>query len=353
MESDNKKSIIERVNKKLFLNKYDIIPFIPYSLFLPALIEKDYSVYFAFLASMLGIVTVLMCYVIRPERGNNKKDEQPKTRPKVLRVFQYLADRLHKKDEQPKTRPKVLRVFQYLADSLHEKDEQPKTRPKVEKFFLIFGAIYVIIAGVAFTHGIDTFLLDNKSFTTTQNASDLVNFIQDNKTILFYSFFAVAILFFHCGLLFLSIEGIRYLTAGEDTAGNKNKGNEIIFCNVILLFAEAVILYFIADSVRSISRFSLWVMVLMSVDIFWTILQRFVFIKKHGDWEKEVPFEWIHLDLLTLGFLWFLLLAFQSDKISDAKYYWLLLSVLFSSTAVNYIAMWRRIWSKIRIESAG
>ncbi len=329
MESDNKKSIIERVNKKLFLNKYDIIPFIPYSLFLPALIEKDYSVYFAFLASMLGIVTVLMCYVIRPERGNNKKDEQPKTRPKVLRVFQYLAD------------------------SLHEKDEQPKTRPKVEKFFLIFGAIYVIIAGVAFTHGIDTFLLDNKSFTTTQNASDLVNFIQDNKTILFYSFFAVAILFFHCGLLFLSIEGIRYLTAGEDTAGNKNKGNEIIFCNVILLFAEAVILYFIADSVRSISRFSLWVMVLMSVDIFWTILQRFVFIKKHGDWEKEVPFEWIHLDLLTLGFLWFLLLAFQSDKISDAKYYWLLLSVLFSSTAVNYIAMWRRIWSKIRIESAG
>lgn len=307
MDSGNKKSIIEYVNEKLFLKKYDIIPFIPYFLFLPAFMENDYSVYFAFSASILGIATVLVCYVIRPERKN------------------------------------------------HEKDEHSHKGSGGGKFFLIFGAIYVIIAGVAFTHGIDTFLMNNDIFTSTQDASDLINFIQNNQTILFYSFFAVAILFFHCGLLFLSIEGIRYLTAGEDSTGKKNKGNEIIFCNVILLFAEAIILYFIADSVQSISRFALWVMVLMSIDIFWTILQRFVFIKKQGKWEDEVPFEWIHLDLLTFGFLWFLLLAFHSDshKISDAVYYWFLLSVLLSSTAVNYTAMWRRIWSKIRIESTG
>jgi hypothetical protein len=349
LEASNKenpegKGFLQKAN----LSRYDLVPFIPYCLFLPALRYDSSSVYFGFTASIIGILLVLICYFIRSNRIEQKEITVETQHHAEKKINEMIQDGIGStKIEQMKFKignstqtfgkPEIKEIRQKFLDK--EKGDSDK---RGTKGFLIFNAVYVIIAGLAITNGIDNFMGVSQYISGT-GVLDLIKFTTDKNTMVLYSFLAVATLFYNCGILFLSKEGFEYLT----TDTKKEHITLIIFFNVIIIFAEGVILYFISHNTNSIASFALWLVPLMSVDAVWTYLQRFMFLSSDKPWKKRVPFEWIHLDLLVLGFLWFFLIALHSDstKIPDHLYL-LLLIVLVLRTVVDYIVVWTRVWSR-------
>lgn len=310
------------------ISRYDLIPFAPYCLFLSAVLSSQYYLNFAFAGSMSGIALVVICYELRTQVKEEREESSDSTQ------------NTSQKASKPKDSASKDGVKKHgdVRNGDHERNN----------FFVLFYAIYVIIAGLSFTNGIEKFV-GTSIFTNTNSFSDLPTFLVDPSTSLLVSFLALTILFYNCGLLFLSKEGFRYLTAGT---GVKRK-KEILFFNVIILFAEAIILYFIGDSVTTPQHFVLWVAVLMSVDILWTIIQRFAFLRKEKGWEAKVPFEWIHLDALVFVFLWFMLDSLQtSSQSSLPELLLLLMIVLCSRTVADYWAMWNRVWNKFPVPSS-
>lgn len=342
-----------------------MIPFIPYVLFLPALQNDENSVWFGFTASLISMIVILVCDVFRRKKNDEnikyrdslekKIDDSEKSKIGEI-ILQYdptakidfsaddevkiMIDRkseLAKNGKGDDMKKYLEKTFDISVDvTIKGTSDNMQAR----NIMLIFSGLYVIIGGVAITHGFDTFLSSSDDFKTTHTFWALSNFLDSNETIRFLSFLSLAILYYHCGLIYLSNDAIGALTRHQ----NKSRSEQIIFANVIMIFAESIILYFIADSIQDLNRFILWVGVLMSIDIVWISVQRFVFKEKGTLWKNEIPFEWLHFSLLIL---FFMIILLQFSDIPEAS--WLLLVILGSRTIIDYLVNWGRVWGRFKV----
>jgi hypothetical protein len=349
---------------RFLITRWDLIPFITYVLFLPALQNKENSVWFGFAASMITMVVILICdgfrrkkkdenikYCDSPEK-NITSSEKTKIR-EIIHKYDTNAEIDFSSDDE-------VEIMVDKKSKLAKKGMDDEVKKYLEKKFditvdmtikgrsggmqaknimLIFSGLYVIIGGVAITHGFDTFLGSSDDFKTTHTFWALSHFLSSPETILFLSFISLAILYYHCGLIYLSNDAIGALTRHQ----NKSRSEQIIFANVIMIFAESIILYFIADSIQDFSRFIIWVGVLMSIDIVWISVQRFAFKEKGTLWKNEIPFEWLHFSLIIL---FFMIILVQISATSDAS--WLLLVVLGTRTIIDYLVNWGRVWGRFK-----
>ena len=157
---------------------------------------------------------------------------------------------------------------------------------ELRSIFLLVGALYAIIAGLAIAQPIINFAELNCTPENDKNIpevclhdikslSQLPLLLTSNQMLLIYTFFIEGTLMFHCGMIFLTSK------AAEFAADNNVKTG---FINSIIIFVEAIILFFAATSTDSIQRFLLWIILLTSLDIGWCL---FNFLNVEKDKESK------------------------------------------------------------------
>ena len=193
---------------------------------------------------------------------------------------------------------------------------------------LILGAIYGIVAAFAITQAL-TILGQALDLDSTKSIIEAL-YQRNNDVMLLLSFIFVSIPFYHGAAVFLSTRAAELL--------NEKKEKQIFFY-FIMLFSEAAFLYLLGSSVRSIETFTLWLIILIIVDLAWVLVARLAMN------EKAIPPEWIHLDLLIIGFsVIFLLLP----SMTGWNNYVILSVILLARTIVDYKVAWHPIYFRIR-----
>ncbi|MBM3910126.1 MAG: hypothetical protein FJ356_00580 [Thaumarchaeota archaeon] len=238
------------------VTKWDKIPFFTYPLFLLVLIP-NFSVEMGLFAAIVGITVTSVC----------KLREDKVVKKKIARV---------------------------------RTDEEKQKIASIKRQYAILATLYGLIAALALTTSLDSFAtlftdegcIDPQTeteiicFDKTETLEQLPFLLASNPMLLLVSFFAVGILYYHCGIAF-------FATEAADLVADKKKMGVLI--SSFLLFLEGLILYFAAYSIDSVLQFSLWIAVLMAVDITWVLIN----IRKKID----VLFQWIHFGSIVLLFL--------------------------------------------------
>lgn len=225
-------------------------------------------------------------------------------------------------------------------------DEEKRKIENLRRKYAIFASLYALIAALALTTSLDSFVslpagdgcIDPQTkseiicFDKTETLEKLPFLLASNPMLLLGSFFAVGILYYHCGIAF-------FATEAADLIVDKKKIG--VFISSFLLFLEGLILYFAAYSIDSVLQFSLWISVLMAVDIVWVLIN----IKK----KIEVLFQWIHFGAIVLLFLvTFLLSASIGNHEINKLDYLAVLIVLLLRTIMDYKVGWN-FWSKLTL----
>jgi hypothetical protein len=255
-----------------------------------------------------------------------------------------------------------------------EAHREPAT---VNNFSVVFGAIFAIIAGLAITQSLGLFNetlneIDDFGSTATTKLNS-TKALQDNfeleksnlslhglklkfiNTLVLISFFIIAIPFYHTAVTFLSVKPLIFSKGREQGAS--------IF-HFIILLVEVSILFLMAANVDILeiipsdstnpsleekSTFIILTIVMISIESMWTLID--ILLKN-----KEIPQEWIYINLNTILFL-FCVLAYTNNAIFNISYtkfdeyineyfmvYTTLIVVLFLRTILNYYAGWNNIY---------
>ena len=255
-----------------------------------------------------------------------------------------------------------------------ELGKEPAT---VNNFSVVFGAIFGIIAGLAITQSLDLFndtsneIDDFGSATPTKLNSTKA--LQDNfeldksnlypyglklkfiNTLVLISFFIVAIPFYHTAVTFLSVKQLIFSKGREQGASIFHFITLLVEVSILFLMAANVDVLGIipADSpnpsLEEKSTFIILTIVMISIDIMWTLID--ILLKN-----KEIPEEWIYINLNTILFL-FCLLAYTNNSIFNISYskldeyineyiivYTTLLVILFLRAILNYYVGWNNIY---------
>lgn len=284
------------------VTKWDKIPFFTYPLFLLVLIP-NFSVEMGLFAAIAGITVTSIC----------KLREDKVVKKKIARV---------------------------------RTDEEKQKIASIKRQYAILATLYGLIAALALTTSLDSFAtlftdegcIDPQTeteiicFDKTETLEQLPFLLASNPMLLLVSFFAVGILYYHCGIAF-------FATEAADLVADKKKMGVLI--SSFLLFLEGLILYFAAYSIDSVLQFSLWIAVLMAVDITWVLIN----IRKKID----VLFQWIHFGSIVLLFLVIFLLSASigNHQVNEFDYVAVLI-VLLLRTVMDYKVGWN-FWSKITL----
>jgi hypothetical protein len=290
----------------------------------------QYNISIAFLVAIIGLFVTYYCKVSEEKVSEAKKRENDikdnKKRETVTQKVEKLKNENEERDEKKELmNGKIVRI-------VRDKTVQ----------FRIFAAVFGIIAAFAITAPIDA-LLDYECESTPsqlclrdiRKIEDWSGFLTGQQVILISSFFAIGILFYHGGILALSGELAPLVEEGKKTSA---------FVSSLIIFLEGIVLFVASSTTDDLIQFSLWIAVLLALDIIWLIINLYARI--------DIMFQWLHLDSIVLLFLLFaLLLPHQIDSsiIPANTIYWAVLIVFLLRTMVDYKIGWR-YWTKIQTE---
>jgi hypothetical protein len=185
----------------------------------------------------------------------------------------------------------------------------------------IFGMVYLFVAAFALTEAIETYGEKRLPQILSDNSME-----DDDITaiLVVIAFLVTAIAFFHAGITFLATDASEYLTRGKPL---------LLLPNFVVLFFEAVIIFFMAANVDNILNFLKLTIALLMTDIIWIL-----FYIRH----KDVVFvEWLHYNSLTVLFL-ILVLPFADLSLT----FIFMFIILTSRTVCDYIFGWKRLYFK-------
>ena len=175
-------------------------------------------------------------------------------------------------------------------------------------------------AAVAITKSIETF--DDK-MNTMLSQNSMKN--SDIKAVLLLlSFFVTAVAFFHAGITFLATDALEYLTENQPL---------MVFPNFVLLFFEAVLIFFMAVNLDNTGNFVKLIIALLITDIVWIL----IYIRRR----EVVLIEWLHLNILTTMFL---MVALPTSNTLQTDI--LIFVILASRSICDYIFGWPRLYNK-------
>ncbi len=266
----------------------------------------------------------------REKRPLEKKDEKKQKEEEHAKISE---------ENKSKTQDEIKSIEEH-----HKKGEKEKKRnnkkgeeeKKVETAILFFGVVFSAVAAVAITHALDTANDDVGNFMK-QTTEQKISYIQNHElrgSLLLIGFFAIAILYYHGGIIFLSSSGAQTLTDGKPGR---------VFVDFTILFAEIIIVYLLAGKVLDVVTFLELISILMIIDITWVTY--FYFTTD----DKEIFFNWIHFDLLTLLFM-LVLITTDLDRVlplNKSLPYVLLAIVLSTRTILDYVCHWKFFSHKI------
>jgi hypothetical protein len=292
--------------------KWDIIPFLSCAGFLFVFLLPDYSTVMAFTAAVVGLLVTFGCNLV---------EKREKTK-------------LHKTPEEN-------------ADTqITAADATKKTKKSKDIQFRIFAAVFGLIAALAITNALETFptgeectkddVIIQQCLDNTEKIQDLPKLLASNPVIIIASFFAIGILFYHCGIMVLS----------TDIAPLLQNKKIIAFASSLIIFLQGIVLFIAADSTDSLLRFSLWIFLLMALDIAWVLVN--IYAKIH------MLFQWLHLDTILLLFLLVMLVSPENQgnliKFGAVDFNYLAVFIVFvMRTAFDYKMGWE-YWTKVTPE---
>jgi len=184
---------------------------------------------------------------------------------------------------------------------------------------IILGTIYGIVAGLAITQALTDY--DVKG-------------VPISMTFLLIGFFSIAVTFYHGAAVFLSVAAAELL---------QKEDRRKLFYNFIFLFAEAILLFFISESLGDIDQFAKMFIALLIVDVVWSIIHQISYTPN----DKENPHssvEWIHLDFLMIGFLIMFMIFHPLHQFDELYINLIFLIALLGRTIVDYIVGWRLVY---------
>lgn len=203
---------------------------------------------------------------------------------------------------------------------------------------LIFATLYGLVAAIAITNALDLFMNDElttfhspfteieKNFANTDSIQDLFYLLISQEFFLLASFFVIGTLFYHCGLVFFTEEASHML--------HKHRSAVRVAISSLLLFVCGIMLYFAAGVVNSLLQFSVWIWVLLIIDLVW------IFFNSNTDLRGYM--HWIHFDLIIFIFLLVILIGSPSqDYTNYYLYHFLILAVFLYRTVLDYKLSWK------------
>lgn len=200
---------------------------------------------------------------------------------------------------------------------------------------MIFSAVFAVIASLAMTEILYD-LMDPTNERTMWDALSgnneferFYSFLVYPKFILTASFFSIGVLFYQCGIVFLSTEASEYVS--------KNSNKLAVFFSSLVLFIEGIILVFAAYSTDSVTMFAFWIFMLMVVDIGWIFLN----LLKHID----ALVQWLHFDFAILLFTMIVVLLLANVEEAPITVFWYTLILFTTRTLYDYGAAWK-FWTK-------
>ncbi|MBI3841813.1 MAG: hypothetical protein HY295_01495 [Thaumarchaeota archaeon] len=228
---------------------------------------------------------------------------------------------------------KILNKIESIGKEEKETKEEDKAKTSSGQL-LIFAALYAIVGGLAVTQALTVFSDPdrNEYVTYVHNLKGFVDLLLSKHTFVIASFFSVAVLFIHCGIVFLSSDAKKILIEGNKVG---------LFIGSLLLFLEGVVLYYASNAVDNILNFSFWIFLLMVIDIVWVIVN----ILKNID----MLFQWLHLDAIMLSFLLTILIMFQSLSQITLEVYVYVLVIFLARTITDYKMGWKTVWGKFDV----
>lgn len=325
VESDDKNTIYEHIkflleaiifilpNRIYNFSRFDAIPLFSYFVFFVPLYlaisdgQKTNEILFcSFFATFLTLTVTFVCKIF--EEKNHKR-----RLAKICLVTPTLN----------------------VSKALEKNEPELPSDKKANMPFVIFASVFAIIASIAMTE----ILYDLMDPTNEKTMWDMLagkneferfsNFLIHPKFILTASFFSVGVLFYQCGIVFLSTEASEYVS--------KNSRKITVFFSSLVLFIEGIVLVFVAYSTDSVTMFAFWIFMLMAIDMGWIFLN----LLKHID----ALVQWLHFDFATLLFTMIVVLLL-SDKIEKPiDVYWYILILFTARTLYDYGAAWK-FWTK-------
>ena len=218
-----------------------------------------------------------------------------------------------------------------------QKDGQEKEDHKEKESYpqlLIFAGLYAIIGGLAITQAVTIFSEPDKNqyIAYAHTLEGFIMLASSKHSFVIASFFPIAILFIHCGIIFLSTDARKIIRVGNKV---------VFFISALLLFLEVVVVFYAANSIDNILNFASWIALLMAIDIGWVILN----ITKNID----MLFQWIHLDATMLVFLLTMLFIFHSVSQVTYEVYAYVLVIFLVRTIFDYKMGWNDVWGKFDV----
>jgi hypothetical protein len=235
--------------------------------------------------------------------------------------------------------------------------------------FAIIVIVFGAIAGLALTQAMIDFsdqCINEKAvyvytitkrtpcFDKVTSLQQLPELLSNDQMLLVISFFIIGTSFYHCGIMFLNPKTMVLVGEGD---------NKLITVNCLILFAESVTLFFAATSSDSIEKFSLWIILLLFLDISWGLLNFF-----HKDSDEILSREkkdkkrlnalyigWAHLDGILLMFFITTLIFLTSaggkpvTAIEDGTWIHVVLLLVSASVIITiYEIGWPWFWAKFK-----
>lgn len=260
--------------------------------------------------------------------GEKNIDKHYKTGTKILDTINALEQKLHAEQND---------IEKIERESVEEDVPKEKGDKTSSGQLLIFAAVYAIIGGLAITQALLVFSNpdQNQQIIYAHNFGGFIDLISSKPAFLIASFFSIAILFIHCGIVFLSTDARKIISAG-------NKAG--FFISSLLVFLEGVVVFYASNTIDNILNFSFWIFLLMLIDIIWV----FINIAKSID----VVFQWLHLDSIMLFFLLAILIVYQSVPQIMIEVYAYVLIIFLARTIADYKMGWKSVWGKFDVSDA-
>lgn len=192
-------------------------------------------------------------------------------------------------------------------------------------------------------------------FDKVTSLQQLPELLSNDQMLLVISFFIIGTAFYHCGIMFLNPKTMVLIGEGS---------NKLITVNCLILFAESATLFFASTSSDSIEKFSLWIILLLFLDISWGLLNFFhkdndeILSRERKDKKRlnALYLGWAHLDGILLMFFITTLIFLTSaggnpvTVIEDGTWIHVVLLLVSASVIITiYEIGWPWFWAKFKV----
>lgn len=342
---------------KKLVTRYDLIPFSVLGLYFIPLFYKisnspDWYILVSSFVVTIAYLTVAWWFMWKKNKKYPRLYDQPNREHITKPSANVVESKTKPENENAKMGDIPLHEFKEHVKKIVTDPHRQWIGP-----FTIFSAVFGIIAALSITDILTALMTSSTSnisvfFSNIHSLDDLSLFLQNEQIVLTISFFPIGILFYHCGIVFLTTE------ARERIEEHKIIG----FFSSLIIFVEGIILLFVAHSSLYASQFALWMFILMALDVFWVSIN----ITAKG----TPTFQWLHLDsamlLFTLTIISLPITSIDTGCIpignTDCSkvpldnhvdlVYWFILAVFTLRTIYDYNAGWK-FWTKFIPKDSG